>query len=160
MSAKLTRSFKREYDLDFTIFRLFNTYGPKQSSDFVISKFLIAALKDKDITIYGDGSQTRTFCFIEDHLDATMNAFYNNLLVNDVANIGSDNEMSMLELAKFIIKQTNSRSAIVHLPALAEGDMTRRRPDVTKMKDLLNRDFTSLESGLNLILKNSQYVLQ
>ena len=154
------RSFKREYDLDFTIFRLFNTYGPKQSSDFVISKFLLAALKDKDITIYGDGSQTRTFCFIEDHLDATMNAFYNNLLVNDVANIGSDNEMSMLELAKFIIKQTNSRSAIVHLPALAEGDMTRRRPDVTKMKDLLNRDFTSLESGLNLILKNSQYVLQ
>ena len=154
------RSFKREYDLDFTIFRLFNTYGPKQSSDFVISKFLIAALKDKDITIYGDGSQTRTFCFIEDHLDATMNAFYNNLLVNDVANIGSDNEMSMLELAKFIIKQTNSRSAIVHPPALAEGDMTRRRPDVTKMKDLLNRDFTSLESGLNLILKNSQYVLQ
>ena len=154
------RSFKREYDLDFTIFRLFNTYGPKQSSDFVISKFLIAALKDKDITIYGDGSQTRTFCFIEDHLDATMNAFYNNLLVNDVANIGSDNEMSMLELAKFIIKQTNSRSAIVHLPALAEGDMTRRRPDVTKMKDLLNRDFTSLESGLNLILKNSHYVLQ
>ena len=102
------RSFKREYDLDFTIFRLFNTYGPKQSSDFVISKFLLAALKDKDITIYGDGSQTRTFCFIEDHLDATMNAFYNNLLVNDVANIGSDNEMSMLELAKFIIKHTNS----------------------------------------------------
>ncbi len=154
------RSFKREYDLDFTIFRLFNTYGPKQSSDFVISKFLIAALKDKDITIYGDGSQTRTFCFIEDHLDATMNAFYNNLLVNDVANIGSDNEMTMLELARFIIKHTNSRSAIVHLPALAEGDMTRRRPDVTKMKDLLKHDFTSLEEGLNLILKNSQYVLQ
>ncbi len=154
------RSFKREYDLDFTIFRLFNTYGPKQSSDFVISKFLLAALKDKDITIYGDGSQTRTFCFIEDHLDATMNAFYNNLLVNDVANIGSDNEMSMLELAKFIIKHTNSRSAIVHMPALVEGDMTRRRPDVTKMKDLLNRDFTSLEAGLNMIMQNSQYVLQ
>ena len=154
------RSFKREYDLDFTIFRLFNTYGPKQSSDFVISKFLIAALKDKDITIYGDGSQTRTFCFIDDHLDATMNAFYNNLLVNDVANIGSDKEMSMLELAKFIIKHTNSRSAIIHLPALAEGDMTRRRPDVTKMKELLSHDFTSLEEGLNLIMKNSQYVLQ
>ncbi len=154
------RSFKREYDLDFTIFRLFNTYGPKQSSDFVISKFLIAALKDKDITIYGDGSQTRTFCYIEDHLDATTNAFYNNLVVNDVANIGSDKEISMLELAKFIIKFTNSRSAIVHMPALAEGDMTRRRPDVTKMKELLNRDFTSLEAGLNLIMQNSQYVLQ
>ena len=154
------RSFKREYDLDFTIFRLFNTYGPKQSTDFVISKFLQAAIKDKDITIYGDGSQTRTFCFIEDHLDATMNAFYNNLLVNDVANIGSDNEMSMLELAKFIIKQTNSRSAIVHMPALAEGDMTRRRPDVTKMKELLNREFTTLEQGINQVMKNSQYVFQ
>lgn len=154
------RSFKREYDLDFTIFRLFNTYGPKQSADFVISKFLLAALKDKDITIYGDGSQTRTFCFIDDHLDATTNAFYNNLLVNDVANIGSDKEISMLELAKFIIKHTNSRSAIVHMPALAEGDMTRRRPDVTKMKELLDRDFTSLEAGLNMIMKNSQYVLQ
>lgn len=152
------RSFKREYDLDFTIFRLFNTYGPKQSSDFVITKFLTAALRDKDITIYGDGSQTRTFCFIEDHLDATMNAFYNNLLVNDVANIGSDNEMTMLELAKFIVKHTNSRSAIVHLPALAEGDMTRRRPDVTKMKELLNRDFTSLETGLKAVLNNSQFV--
>ncbi len=154
------RSFKREYDLDFTIFRLFNTYGPKQSSDFVITKFLTAALRDKDITIYGDGSQTRTFCFIEDHLDATMNAFYNNLVVNDVANIGSDNEMTMLELAKFIIKQTNSRSAIVHLPALVEGDMTRRRPDVTKMKELLNRDFTSLETGLKAVLNNSQFVGQ
>ncbi len=153
------RSFKREYDLDFTIFRLFNTYGPKQSTDFVISKFLLAATKDKDITIYGDGSQTRTFCFIEDHLDATVNAFYNNLLINDVANIGSDNEMTMLELAKFIIKFTNSKSNIVHLPSLAEGDMTRRRPDVTKMKELLNRDFTSLEQGLKTILNNSQYVL-
>lgn len=154
------RSFKREYDLDFTIFRLFNTYGPKQSADFVISKFLLAALKDKDITIYGDGSQTRTFCFIDDHLDATTNAFYNNLLVNYVANIGSDKEISMLELAKFIIKHTNSRSAIVHMPALAEGDMTRRRPDLTKMKELLDRDFTSLQAGLNMIMKNSQYVLQ
>ena len=92
------RSFKREYDLDFTIFRLFNTYGPKQSTDFVISKFLNAALKDKDITIYGDGSQTRTFCYIEDHLDATCNAFYNNLMVNDVANIGTDQELSLIHI--------------------------------------------------------------
>src|SRR5204863_2669851 len=88
------RSFKREYDLDFTIFRLFNTYGPKQSTDFVISKFLSAALKDKDISIYGDGLQTRTFCYIEDHLDATTNAFYNNHAVNDVANIGTDKEIT------------------------------------------------------------------
>lgn len=153
------RSFKREYDLDFTIFRLFNTYGPKQSTDFVISKFLAAALKDKDITIYGDGNQTRTFCYIEDHLDATINAFYNNLVVNDVANIGTDAEITILELAKAIIKVTDSKSKIIHMPALKEGDMSRRRPDVTKMRELLNREFTPLETGLKAILKNSQFVL-
>ena len=153
------RSFKREYDLDFTIFRLFNTYGPKQSIDFVISKFLAAAIKDKDITIYGDGSQIRTFCYIEDHLDATTNALYNNLLVNDVANIGTDLEITVLELAKFIIRLTNSSSKIIHLPSLKEGDMTRRKPDVTKMRQLLQREFTSLEQGLGEILKNNQFVL-
>lgn len=152
------RSFKREYDLDFTIFRLFNTYGPKQSTDFVISKFLAAALKDKDITIYGDGTQTRTFCHIEDHLDATTNALYNNLLVNDVANIGTDHEITMLELANTIIKITNSESKIIHLPSLKEGDMTRRKPDVTKMRQLLQREFTTLDEGLREIIKNNTFV--
>ncbi|MFM9052400.1 MAG: NAD-dependent epimerase/dehydratase family protein [Bacteroidota bacterium] len=152
------RSFKKEYDLDFTIFRLFNTYGPKQSTDFVISRFLHAALKDKDITIYGDGSQTRTFCFIEDHLDATTNAFYNNDLVNDVGNIGTDHEISILDLAKMILRVTRSRSQIVHMPSLKEGDMTRRRPDVTKMKMLLNRDFTPLEEGIRKILQSSSVI--
>lgn len=152
------RSFKREYDLDFTIFRLFNTYGPKQSTDFVISKFLHAALKDKDITIYGDGKQTRTFCYIEDHLDATTNCFYNNLLVNDVANIGTDHEITVLELAQTILRVTGSRSQIVHMPSLKEGDMTRRRPDSTMMRELLNRPFTPLEDGLRAILANSHYV--
>jgi nucleoside-diphosphate-sugar epimerase len=153
------RSFKREFDLDFTIFRLFNTFGPKQSADFVISKFLTAALQGNDITIYGDGLQTRTFCFIEDHLDATTNAFYNNLIVNDVANIGSDNETTVLDLAKKIIAQTNSRSSIIHMPALKEGDMTRRRPDVTKMRGLLNHDFTSIEEGLKAIVGSPHFVV-
>ena len=153
------RSFKREYDLDFTIFRLFNTYGPKQSTDFVISKFLAAALKDKDITIYGDGNQTRTFCFIEDHLDATTNALYNNLLVNDVANIGTDHEITMLDLAKTIINITNSSSKIIHLPSLKEGDMTRRKPDVTKMRQLIQKEFTSLDEGIREIIKNNTFAL-
>jgi nucleoside-diphosphate-sugar epimerase len=151
------RSFKKEYDLDFTIFRLFNTYGPKQSTDFVITKFLSAALKDKDISIYGDGMQTRTFCFIEDHLDATTNAFYNNHVVNDVANIGTDNEMTVLDLAKEIIRITNSRSNIIHMPALKEGDMTRRQPDITKMLELLNRGFTPLEDGIKSIIRSSHF---
>ena len=153
------RSFKREYDLDFTIFRLFNTYGPKQSTDFVVSRFIQAALKDKDITIYGDGLQTRTFCFIDDHLDATTNAFYNNELVNDVGNIGTDHEITILDLAKTIIKLTKSRSQIVHMPSLKEGDMSRRKPDVTKMKALLQRDFTPLEVGIAKMLQSPTPVM-
>ncbi len=151
------RSFKKEYDLDFTIFRLFNTYGPKQSSDFVITKFLTAALKDKDISIYGDGMQTRTFCYIEDHLDATTNAFYNNHVVNDVANIGTDKEITIIDLAKEIIRITNSRSNLIHLPALKEGDMTRRQPDITRMLELLNRGFTPLEDGIKSIIRSSHF---
>jgi UDP-glucose 4-epimerase len=151
------RSFKHEYDLDYTIFRLFNTYGPKQSADFVITKFLMSALKDKDITIYGDGSQTRTFCFIEDHLDATCNAFYNNQVMNDVANIGTDQEISVLQLAETIIRVTGSRSKIIHLPALKEGDMTRRRPDVGKMRSLLQREFTSLDEGLHALMRSERF---
>ena len=153
------RSFKHEYNLDYTIFRLFNTYGPKQSVDFVISKFIMAALRGKEITIYGDGSQTRTFCFIEDHLDATLNAFYDNLVINDVANIGTDNEMTVLELAKTIIRLTHSQSKIVHLPELKEGDMTRRQPDITRMKELLRRRPTSLEDGINALLRSEKFLV-
>jgi UDP-glucose 4-epimerase len=153
------KSFKQEYDLDYTIFRFFNTFGPKQSKDFVISKFIAAALKGEDITIYGDGSQTRTFCFIDDNITATTNAFYQNKFVNDVVNIGGDTEMPILEVANLIIKLTNSSSKIVHLPALKDGDMTRRRPDTTKMRQLLDKEPLTLEQGLEKLLKNTTYIL-
>ncbi len=153
------KSYKQEYGLDYTIFRFFNTYGPKQSKDFVISKFISAALNNEDITIYGDGSQTRTFCFIEDNIEATTNAFYENKFVNDVVNIGGDIEMPILEVAKLIIKLTKSNSKIVHLPPLKDGDMTRRRPDTTKMKQLLKRDLLPLEDGLKKLLQNTSYIL-
>lgn len=153
------KSYKQEYDLDYTIFRFFNTYGPKQSKDFVISKFISAALKNNDITIYGDGSQTRTFCFIDDNIEATTNAFYQNKFVNDVVNVGGETEMPILEVAKLIIKLTDSKSKIVHLPPLKDGDMTRRRPDITKMKQLLNRDLLPLEEGLKKLLQNTSYII-
>jgi UDP-glucose 4-epimerase len=153
------RSYKKEFDLDFTIFRLFNTYGPKQSTDFVISKFISAAIHNKDITVYGDGSQTRTFCFIEDHLDATLNAFYNNLVVNDVVNVGNEKEYSVLELADKIIRLTKSKSKIIHLPALKEGDMTRRKPDIKMMKELLNREHTPLDDGIMQIIRTNQFIV-
>ena len=153
------RSFQKEYDLDYTIFRFFNTYGPKQSTDFVMSKFLSAALKNKDITIYGDGKQTRTFCYYEDNIDACVNAFYKNKVVNDVANIGNDLETTILDLAKMIIKLTGSKSRIVFAPALKEGDMTRRKPDITKMKELLGRKLTPLEQGIKVLIKNNKHII-
>lgn len=148
------RAFKQEFDLDFTIYRFFNTYGPRQSNDFVMSRFLHAAMHNKDITIYGDGMQTRTFCYIDDNIDATVNAFYQNKYVNDVVNIGSDDEITILDLAKRIIRLTASKSKLVHLPALKEGDMTRRCPDVSKMKKLLNRKVTSLDEGIKKLIKS------
>jgi nucleoside-diphosphate-sugar epimerase len=153
------KSYKQEYNLDYTIFRFFNTYGPKQSKDFVVSKFISSALSNRDITIYGDGKQTRTFCFIDDNITATTNAFYQNKFVNDVVNIGGDSEIAILELAQTIIKLTKSTSKIVHLPALKDGDMTRRRPDTTKMKQLLNHPLIDLEEGLKKVLQNTKYIL-
>ena len=146
------RSYYQEYGLEYTIFRFFNTYGPKQSQDFVVSRFINAALEHKPITIYGDGQQTRTFCYIDDHLEATVGCLTNKMYVDDVVNIGNDYEISVLELARAIKKITDSRSEIVHLPALPEGDMTRRQPVIKKLEWLLNRPFTSLEVGLKKII--------
>lgn len=146
------RSYFQEYGLEYTIYRFFNTYGPKQSPDFVVSRFINAALENKPITIYGDGQQTRTFCYIDDNLEATVNCLINQMYVDDVVNIGNDQEISVIELARVIKKITNSKSEIVHLPALPEGDMTRRQPDIAKMECLLKRPFTSLEEGLQKIL--------
>lgn len=151
------RSYQQEYGLDYTIFRFFNTYGPKQSQDFVMSKFINAAMKGKDITIYGDGSQTRTFCFKDDNVDACANAFYHNKIVNDTVNIGSDYETTILELAQMIIALTGSSSKIVNLPPLKEGDMTRRKPDITKMKELLGRPLVTIEEGIRKTVDSGLY---
>jgi UDP-glucose 4-epimerase len=149
------KAFQQEYGLDYTIFRFFNTYGPKQSTDFVISKFMKAALANEPITIYGEGKQTRTFCYIDDNTECTETILNKNLLVNDVINIGSDINYNILELAELIIQVTNSKSDIQFLPPLKDGDMTRRLPDIAKMKGILSRDLMPLKKGLEMILKAS-----
>jgi len=146
------RSYQKEYGLDYTVFRFFNTYGPKQSRDFVVAKFLRAALVGDDITLFGDGMQTRTFCYIDDNTDACLNAFRRNEVVNDVVNIGSDQEITIKSLAELIIDITGSTSHIVHLPPLDEGDMTRRMPDIARMRELLGRPPISLRNGIERIL--------
>lgn len=150
------KSYQKEFGLEYTIFRFFNTYGPKQSPDFVMSRFIKAAINNEDITIYGDGTQTRTFCYVDDNVEACLRCLTENKYVNDVLNIGGEKEIQIIDLAKLIIDVTNSNSKIVFLPALEEGDMTRRCPDNSKMKELLGRDLISIEEGMNRVL-NSDY---
>lgn len=145
------RSFNHEYGLNYTIFRFFNTYGPLQSTDFVITRFIEAAVKNNPITIYGDGSQSRTFFYIDDNIEFTLKTLNGNHFVNDVVNVGSDFEISILNLARLVKEVLKSGSEIVHLPPLPEGDMRRRYPDVSKMKKILSRQFTSLEYGIKVV---------
>ena len=152
------KSYQQEFGLAYTIFRFFNTYGPNQSTDFVVSRFLALALKGEDITIYGDGSQTRTFTYIDDNIDTIATIMNDKLLENDVINIGSDKLMTVLELANLVIKITNSKSNIVHIPALKEGDMTRRQPDNTKMKEILGRELISVEDGIKKMMASEKYL--
>lgn len=153
------KAFHKEYGLEYTIFRFFNTYGPKQSKDFVVSRFISRALKDQPIEIYGNGKQTRTFCFIDDNVDACLSALNNNRFQNDVVNVGGGDEVTISDLAKTIIAITKSKSKIVHKPPLMDGDMTRRRPDLTRMKKLLDRKPITLEAGIKKVLNNTKYIL-
>ena len=148
------KSYNKMYGLEYVIFRFFNTYGPHQSNDFVIKKFINSALNNLDITIYGDGNQTRTFCYIDDNIDACVKIFDHNFLINETINIGNTNETSILNLANKIIKLVGSKSKIVHLPALEEGDMTRRLPDNKIMMSVLERELISLEDGIKKIVKS------
>ena len=153
------RSYNQEYGLPYTIFRFFNTYGPKQSPDFVISKFIKAAMAGEDITVYGDGMQTRTFCYVDDNIDTCLKVFYEDLHVNDVLNIGSDKEMTIKDLAQLIIDVVGSSSQIIHLPALEAGDMRRRLPDNTKMMKILGHPLLSLEEGLKKVIALPDFIL-
>jgi len=111
------------------------------------------ALKNKDITIYGDGSQTRTFCYIDDNLEATSLILKNGYFENEIINIGHDEEFTIIDLAKKVIEITNSKSEIINLPPLKEGDMTKRQPDISKMKEILKRDLLPLEKGIIKVIE-------
>lgn len=157
------KSYHKEYGLDYTIFRFFNTYGPKQSKDFVMSRFINLVLANKPITIYGDGYQTRTFCYIDDNIDATYKIFeeatrFDNY-PNEVVNIGNNNEIPIVELAETIIKLTNSNTKLKHMPPLEEGDMRRRLPDISKMMQVLQRELVPLEKGINHILQDTRFII-
>lgn len=149
------KSYKQEYGLDYTVFRFFNTYGELQSTDFVVPKFINMAKTGEDLTIYGDGSQTRTFCHISDNLDFTERVLYEDKCLNETINVGSDEEFSILEIADMIIRLTQTKSKIVHLPPLSEGDMARRQPDVSRMLSILGRPLKRFEEGVRELISQA-----
>jgi UDP-glucose 4-epimerase len=148
VSENYVKIFKEVFNLNYTIFRFFNTFGPNQSEDFVIPKFVKLALKNLSIPIYGDGRQTRTFLYIDDNIDTIINCFEKNLYINDILNIGSHIQYRIIDLAKKIVQLTNSSSKLKYLPALTKGDMKRRQPDNKKMKKALGKKFMNLDLAL------------
>ena len=147
------RTYKQVFDLDYTIMRFFNTYGPLQSDDFVITRFIHQALNNEDLTINGDGHQTRTFLYVDDNVDFIMKLIDTSACQNDTVNIGSSEQISILNLAHLVKNITDSKSNIIHLPPLKEGDMTRRQPDISKMNKVFSKDLISLEAGITTYLE-------
>ena len=148
------RSYYQEFGLPYSVFRFFNTYGPGQSEDFVVPRFLRAAMQAEPIHIYGDGLQTRTFCYVDDNIESTLAIMNDPQSINQTFNIGSDEELSILELAKLVKQISGSSSPIVHLPPLKEGDMARRKPDISRMKNYLSHPLITLEQGITKLYKN------
>ena len=149
----LFSDYHRMYNVDIKIARIFNTYGPNMAINDgrVISNFIVQALSNKDITIYGNGSQTRSFCYVDDLLKGLMSLMDKNYTFP--INLGNDKEYTMLELAKIIIKLTNSNSKIIYKP-LPSDDPIKRKPDLSKAKEILNYSpKISIEEGLNKTIK-------
>ncbi|HQP90896.1 MAG TPA: SDR family oxidoreductase [Bacteroidales bacterium] len=132
------------------IARIFNTYGPRMhpNDGRVVSNFIIQAIQNKPITIYGDGSQTRSFCYVDDMLDGLIKLMNTNDKIIGPINLGNPSEFKIIELAELIIDLTSSKSQIIHLP-LPEDDPIRRQPDITKAKSILEwHPKISLKEGL------------
>lgn len=142
--------YHRQHNLQIRIIRIFNTYGPRMlmNDGRVVSNFIIQALKNEDITIYGEGTQTRSFCYVDDLINGMVSMMNNNSGFNGPVNLGNPSEFSMLELAEKVLKLTQSKSKIVFKP-LPEDDPRQRRPNIDLAKNKLNWEPSiNLEEGL------------
>jgi UDP-glucuronate decarboxylase len=151
----LCYEYNKRLGVPIKIVRIFNTYGPNMKKDDgrVVSNFINQCLESKDITIYGDGSQTRSFCYVEDTINGLIKMMNHNSSYVGPINIGNPNEMTIKSLALLIRKLTNSKS-IITFHNLPKDDPTRRKPDISKAKGILNWEPNiNLEDGLNKTIK-------
>ena len=147
----LTSYFVKKENVDGRIVRIFNTYGPKMRVDDkrMVVNFITQALTNQPITIFGDGSQTRSLCYIDDLVDGLIKLMFNKNTCGEVVNLGNPEEHTVLEYAQLIKKLTQSKSEIVFEEKLPTDDPIKRKPDIKKAKKLLNwQPKTSLTEGL------------
>lgn len=160
VAEALMMDYHRQHNVDIRIIRIFNTYGPRmaQNDGRVVSNFIIQALKNEDITIYGDGSQTRSFCYVDDLVQG-MVALMNTEDFMGPVNVGNDGEYAILDLAKMVIELTNSSSKIIFKP-LPSDDPCQRKPDLSLAKEKLNYVATvNVKDGLQKTIEYFQKIL-
>ena len=148
IAESLCFDYQRMHKCDIRVARIFNTYGPRMilNDGRVVSNFIVQALTNQPITIYGDGSQTRSFCYVDDLIDGLISLM--NSSENGPINIGNPNEFSIKKLAEMVIKKCNTNSEIIFMP-LPQDDPMQRQPDIDKAKDKLNwYPRVDLEEGL------------
>lgn len=154
----ITMAYMRYHDLDTRIARIFNTYGPRMRLDDgrVVPNFISQALQNQPLTVYGDGSQTRSFCYIDDLVEGIYRLFLSDF--HEPVNLGNPNEMTILELAELVNKLTNNSAGIEVLPDRRDDDdPNRRQPDITKAKTVLDWEpKVGLEAGLRKTIADFQ----
>jgi dTDP-glucose 4,6-dehydratase len=138
-SEAMTMAYHREHGVDVRILRIFNTYGPRMRLEDgrVVPNFISQALKSEDLTVYGDGKQTRSFCYIDDLVEGIYSGSIKEGIAGEVINLGNPHEYRIIDSAKIIIEKTGSKSNITFKP-LPEDDPKQRCPDISKAKKILN----------------------
>ena len=142
--------YQRVHNLRIKVVRIFNTYGPRMAADDgrVVSNFIVQALRGEDLTIYGDGAQTRSFCYVDDLVEGFIRLMNSSDEVSGPVNLGNPGEFTMIELAEKVLRQTSSTSKLIYMP-LPQDDPKQRRPDISRAKKHLNWEpAVPLDQGL------------
>lgn len=161
MAESLMFDYHRQHDIEIKIIRIFNTYGPRMNPDDgrVVSNFIVQALKDEDITIYGDGKQTRSFCYVDDLIEGMIRLMNSKKDFTGPCNVGNPGEFTVIELAEKIIELTNSKSKLIHCP-LPSDDPTQRRPVIDLAKKELDWEpRVMLDKGLEKTIEYFQRII-
>jgi nucleoside-diphosphate-sugar epimerase len=146
----MTMLYVRQHSVDGRIIRIFNTYGPrlKPTDGRVISNFVTQALAGKPMTVYGDGSQTRSFCYVSDLVDGMMKLMFTEGIAGEVVNVGNPEEYTMEQIAQKVKEMTGAASEIVYEP-LPQDDPIKRKPDISKAEKLLGwKPTVGVDEGL------------